>query len=460
LSRLPIRVRLTAAFALAMLLVLAGAGLFVYLRLRADLNDSVNAGLRARADTAAARQAGPHPAGARGAELDDPEESFVQVLTPSGRIVDRAGHARIPALRPAETRRARHGTVLVERSLPGIDGRARVLGRQASAQAGPVVVVVGQSLNDRNEALSGVVDSFAVGGGVAILLASGIGYLLASAGMAPVEAMRRRAREVSLTRAGERLPLPDARDEVRRLGETLNEMLDRLQRSFERERRFVADASHELRTPVAVVKTELEGALQTGDYGPEVRESLVAAVEECDRLAQLAEDLLVIARSAEGELPVRREALQVRSVLEGVRDRFVDRAERHGRRIRIDADGDRQLSADPLRVRQALGNLVDNALRYGDGEIVVGSRAASAGVQLEVSDGGPGFAPEIAGQAFERFARGDQARGGDGTGLGLAIVRAVAEAHGGSVAIVPGRGATVRMWLPDGDSQAGLSRTT
>ena len=121
--------------------------------------------------------------------------------------------------------------------------------------------------------------------------------------------MRRRAREVSLTRAGERLPLPAARDEIRRLGETLNEMLDRLQRSFERERRFVADAGHELRTPVAVVKTELEGALRTGDYGPEVREALVAAVEECDRLAQLAEDLLVVARAAEGELPVRPEEL-------------------------------------------------------------------------------------------------------------------------------------------------------
>ncbi len=123
-------------------------------------------------------------------------------------------------------------------------------------------------------------------------LASIVGYVLAAAGLAPVEAMRRRAREVSLTRDDEWLPLPAARDEVRRLAETLNEMLDRLRRSFARERRFVADASHELRTPVAVLKTELEGALRTGDYGPEVREALVAAIEECDHLAALAEDLL------------------------------------------------------------------------------------------------------------------------------------------------------------------------
>jgi len=455
LSRLPIRVRLTAAFALAMLLVLAGAGLFVYLRLRADLDDGVDATLRARAAAVAALQSGSEPAAARLTIVEDPDESFAQVLAPTGRLLDAAGGARDPALRPSEIRRATDGTVLLERSVPGIEGTARVLARPAPSHAGrPSVVAVGESLGDRDEALSGLVKSFVFGGSVAILLASGIGYLLASAGLAPVEAMRRRAREVSLRRADERLPLPRARDEVRRLGETLNEMLDRLRRSFERERRFVADASHELRTPVAVVKTELEGALRTGDYGPQVREALVAAVEECDRLAQLAEDLLVIARAAEGELPVRHEVLRVRPLLEGVRERFVDRAEQHGRGIRIDADDDRRLSADPLRLRQALGNLVDNALRHGEGEIVLGSRSASSGIELEVSDQGPGFAPEIAARAFERFARDDRARTRGGAGLGLAIVRAVAEAHGGRTAIVPGRGATVRVWLPDGPPQA------
>src|SRR4029453_18842316 len=116
--------------------------------------------------------------------------------------------------------------------------------------------------------------------------------------------MRRRPAKVSLTHDGERLPLPAAHDEIRRLGETLNDMLDRLRRSFDRERQFVPDASHELRTPVAVVKTELEGALRTGDYGPQVREALVAAIDECDHLVQLAEDLLVLARAGEGQLPV------------------------------------------------------------------------------------------------------------------------------------------------------------
>jgi signal transduction histidine kinase len=432
-------VRLTAAFALAMLVVLSGAGLFVYLRLRADLNDSVEATLQQRVRALAAGQ----PTG--NITLEDPEESFVQILTPAGRLVDAHGGAQVPALSPEEARRAARGEVVVERRLPGIDGPARVIARPR----GRVVVLAGQSLNDRNDALAGVIASFAIGGPVAILLASVLGYLLASAGLAPMDAMRRRAREVSLGRGEDRLPLPAARDEVRRLGETLNEMLERLRLSFERERRFVADASHELRTPIAVVKTELEGALGTGEYGPPVREALVAAIEECDRLAQLAEDLLVIARVEEGELPLRRETLAVGPLLGGVRDQFTDRAEQHGRHIVVDSDGARELSGDPLRLRQALGNLVDNALRHGEGDVVLRARVVAAGIELEVSDHGAGFGEDIADRAFERFARGDRGRTRGGTGLGLAIVQMVAEAHRGRATIVPGDGATVRLWLPD-----------
>jgi signal transduction histidine kinase len=449
-SRLPIRVRLTAAFALAMVLVLAAAGLFVYLRLKNDLDDNIRAGLETRSRAVAA--AGSANAGAP----DEGEEGFAQLLSRTGRVLSSSGGASGATLTSAELRRAAGGVVMVDRRVPGVEGTTRVLARPADRPPRAAVVAVGQTLEDRDETLAGLATSFAVGGPVAVLLASIAGYLLAATGLRPVEAMRRRARDVSLSRAGERLPLPAARDEIRRLGETLNEMLDRLQRSFERERRFVADAGHELRTPVAIVKTELEGAVRTGDYGPDVREALVAAIEECDRLAQLAEDLLVVARSAEGELPVRPEELPADELLEDVRARFADRAGQRSRRIRVEAEDGLRLNGDPLRVRQALGNLVDNALRHGDGEIVLRSRRANSGVELEVSDRGPGFEPAIAGRAFERFARGDRARTRGGTGLGMAIVRAVADAHGGRAEIVPGgEGATVRIWLPDGTPPQG-----
>jgi two-component system OmpR family sensor kinase len=224
-------------------------------------------------------------------------------------------------------------------------------------------------------------------------------------------------------------------------------MLERLRASFERERRFVADASHELRTPVAVIKTELENVLRSGGHDPAMTEALSAAVEECDHLAQLAEDLLVVARSGEGELPLRREAVDAGELLERVRDRFADRAERAGRAIRLERGEAVRLDADPLRLQQALGNLVDNALRHGDGEIVLRSSARDGVVELSVSDSGAGFPPAFADRAFERFARGDGARTRGGTGLGLAIVKAIAKAHGGSAQIVPGSGATVRISL-------------
>jgi signal transduction histidine kinase len=316
-------------------------------------------------------------------------------------------------------------------------------------------VAVGQSLQDRDDTLGNLIRSFALGGPIAVLLASVLGYALAAAGLRPVEAMRRRARDVSLSSADERLPLPAARDEIRRLGETLNEMLDRLGRSFERERRFVADASHELRTPVAVIKAELEGALRAGGHAPQVREALVASVEECDHLAQLAEDLLILARSSEGQLPVRPEPLELREQLERVARRFADRADARGRGIAVDAGDEPSVYADELRLRQALGNLVDNALRYGQGEIVLRSRRAGPGLELEVADQGEGFTPEFAERAFERFARGDLARTRDGSGLGLSIVRAIAEAHGGRAELVAGPGATVRIWLPDGARDSG-----
>jgi signal transduction histidine kinase len=448
---LPIRVRLTVAFALSMLLVLASAAVFVYVRQRAALTETIDHGLERRSDDIAAVLSRPESSIPRtvGGGLTDPEDTFIQVLTPSGRRVEGTREVRVPALTRQEARDAsRHGTTL-EHALPGIEGTARMLARPLSSGSRPLVLVVGISLADRDEALSSLVRSFLIGVPLAVLLASGIGYWLASAGFAPVEAMRRRAKQVSLGRGGERLPLPAAHDEIRRLGETLNEMLARLEDSFQRERRFVADASHELRTPLAVLKTELEAAIRIGGRDAAARESLVIALEETDHLAQLADDLLLIARAADGRLPVRREQLELRELLERTRQRFADRAGEQGREIRVDAPADGLVSVDPLRARQALGNLVDNALRHGGGEIRISARQAPEATEIDVADQGPGFPAGLAPHAFERFASGGE-RARSGAGLGLAIVRAIAEAHGATVTIVDtdSAGATIRLRFP------------
>ena len=435
-----------------MLLVLVAAALFVYVRQRSDLTEAIDHGLERRSDDVAAviHRSGTRIAEAGGGRLTDPEDTFIQVLTPDGRRVNGTRVVRAAALSREEARQAAHDATVFEHGLPGIEGTARMLARPLAVGGRSLVLVIGISLADRDETLSSLGRSFLVGVPVAVLLASGIGYWLAAASLAPVEAMRQRAKRVSLGRGGERLPLPAAQDEIRRLGETLNEMLARLEESYQRERRFVADASHELRTPLAVLKAELEAAIRIGGYDAEARESLVVALEETDHLAQLAEDLLLIARAADGRLPVRREQVDVRELLERTRQRFTDRAREQDREIRVDAPTEERVSVDPLRARQALGNLVDNALRHGDGEIRLSARRSREGIEIDVSDHGPGFPAELEPRVFERFTSGDGEGTRSGGGLGLAIVRAIAEAHGATATIVDtsSRGATVRLRFP------------
>jgi signal transduction histidine kinase len=453
MSRLPIRVRLTAAFTLAVVVVIAGAAFFVYARLASDLDDAINDALAVRADASeSSADAGSPGLDAETGAPPDSEDGLAQVIDPSGRLIDDAGGGTQPVLTPGEAlaaSRAKSETFL-ERRIAAIDGTTRLLARPVQSGGQAAVLVVGQSLEDRNETLGNLARSFAIGGPIAVLIVSFLGYALATAGLAPIEAMRRRAGAISLAGDGDLLPLPVARDEVHRLGTTLNQMLGRLRASFERERRFVADASHELRTPIAVIKTELEGALRSGQLGPDAREAITSAVEECDSLAALAEDLLVIARAAEGDLPVSPVWMKAASLLGGVRDRFADRAESRGRTIRIEVQGDRdvQVFADPERLRQALSNLVDNALRHGNGEIVLTARADPECVELEVRDAGDGFDPSLEHKAFDRFSRGADARGRAGSGLGLAIVRTIAQAHGGEAAIGDGSGTAVCIRLP------------
>ena len=443
MSRLPIRVRLTAAFAIAMMLMITVAAWFVWIRLRDDRNDAVDASLRARSEAALEAFAAGSPI--ENVALEDPEESFVQVLDDSGHPLNTAGKLREPALTFDEAQAARNEPVTFERRYLGIDGASRVLAR-AAPESPVAIVAVGQSLNDRNDALTSVVTSFAIGGVIAVALASAIGYALATLAFRPIEAMTQRARHISLTEPEPSMPLSPARDEIRRLGETLNEMLERLQRSFERESRFVADASHELRTPIAVMRTELEGLLLSDKSEP-VHDALTSAVRECERLAMLADDLLVLARTTEIGLPVRAEAVDAHDALGAVRERFADQAAEAGRYLALEVEEGLRIWADPERLRQVVTNLIDNALRHGSGDITLSAQTEQGSVRISVRDEGPGFPADLLARAFDPFSRAKNGRTG-GSGLGLAIVATIARAHGGSATISTGDSPTVIVWLP------------
>jgi signal transduction histidine kinase len=361
-------------------------------------------------------------------------ESYAQVLAPSGRVLDATRPlGRVPLLTPGELRAALLEPTYVDKpSVPGLDEPSRILATAVNRRGRRAVLAVGATRQNRTETLSSFRDELLIAAPIALVLASAVGYLLAGLSLRQVESMRRRAEAISADTPGERLPVPPTGDELQRLGGTLNEMLDRLEAALERERAFVADAGHELRTPLTLLRTELELAHRQADSVEELREAIRRSSEEASRLSQLAEDLLLIARTDRGRLPLRHEQVEIDELFASVVSRVEWRAETEGKRVARAPAATLALGADPLRLEQALGNMVDNALRYGGDEIRLEASRFDGEVELHVLDDGGGFPPEFIDRAFERLSRADSARGRGGAGLGLAIVRTIAEAHGGS----------------------------
>jgi two-component system OmpR family sensor kinase len=451
MSRVPIRLRVTLAFALVSAVVLGALGYFIYARFDAELSQQIDQSLRTHGDDIASLVVNGDLA--RNTKLLGREESFAQVLTPDGQVYASTPQlGRSPQLTPAEAARASRESFLTTREhVRSISRQARLLARPVSGPRGQsFVVLTAASLDDRNDSLTNLGTILLIGFPVALLLASGAGYLVSGRALMPVEAMRRRAAAISAAEPDQRLPLPEADDEIRRLGETLNEMLGRLEAAIERERAFVDDASHELRTPLATHKTELELALRYATTPEEMRAAISSAIVEVDRLSQLAEDLLVLARSQEGKLALDLRRVGVTDLLGDVRERFATRIDESGRSLVIEPADGMTVEADRIRLEQALTNLVENAFEHGGGEVTVWAREENGGVAIHVEDRGPGFAPDFIDSAFERFSQADSSRGGDGSGLGLAIVEAIARAHRGTAhaANRDGDGADVWIELP------------
>jgi heavy metal sensor kinase len=283
------------------------------------------------------------------------------------------------------------------------------------------------------------------------------GWWLARKALLPVGRMTSKAEQIGIDRLGERIAVPRPADELSRLAVTLNAMLDRLQRGVAEKQRFIAHASHDLRTPLAVMRAELDVSLR-GDLPDGARAVLESAREEVDRMSRTVDNLLTLTQADEGELQLltTRVALsdEVRSAIRSL----APTAAAKGLAVRqCDAlpDGDSGLvDADAHRVDQALVNLIENAIKYtpAGGEVTVRTWRRADEVGVTVADTGPGIPPEVLGQVFDRFFRVDSARGraSGGSGLGLAICREVAEAHDGRIWVEsePGRGSAFSLALP------------
>jgi heavy metal sensor kinase len=448
--RLPIRLRLTIAFAGVLTVVLGASGVVLYTEFDRDLDEVIDRDLNARAaDMAALVAEGRDPQRTLAAS----GERLAQIYGPAGRLLaSTAAFSGTRALTGEQVREAARERLRIDRTDTPV-GDARLRAVPASGGDGePVVIVVGEPLARTDSSLDRLRELLLIAGPLALLLATYAGYQVARAALRPVERMRSRAEQITEHDTTERLPVPMTRDEIEALGHTLNELLGRLDAALGRERRLLSDASHELRTPLSVLRTEVQLALRGERDARELRGALESVGHETERLSRLAEDLLVLARSDQGRLPIRGEPLGAHELLEAAARRAQAAASASGRRVVAEQQGEdgAVALADPDRAAQALDNLVANALAYGRGEVRLSAREVEGQVELHVADQGDGFPPELLERAFDRFSRGDPGRSGEGTGLGLAIVDAIARAHGGRAGADnrPGGGADVWISLP------------
>jgi len=456
-----LRTRLALLFAVAVTAVVAAGGALLVHQLSSGLNTALDVSLTARAD-ALAQQVGPGGTvanfqdGAGNGSLLPANETLAQVISPSGTLTESSeGTGNRPLLTVPQLMSARKGRVSINSDFGGGPGVRLLALPVADSGSPPAVVVVGTSRGLVLTAVSRVETGLWLGGPVAVLLGALGAWLLSGAVLRPIERMRAQAAEISAGDSDARLEVPRRRDEIARLGDTINGLLGRLQRALLQQRVFVADAGHELRTPLTMLHAELELA---GRPGKDI-DSLVAAVRaatlDTDRLIRLAENLLTLARTDSAEVAVQHQPVDLTRLVKRAVSAFDNASRAAG--VRVDADncGDVVVTGDPDRLRQVIDNLLDNAVRYaatGDAiTVTVTAATRSVGAVLEVLDRGPGFPPAFLPNAFDRFSRADEARtDGAGTGLGLAIVASLVGAHGGTVTANnrPGGGASIRIELP------------
>ncbi len=465
-----LRTRLFVAFTLTAAVVAVGGSLVFLHVLRDGLASNLDNTLSARAQTIAGALDGLAPVrlpdplvdiGTRGV-AEDTAETFAVVIQPDG-VVRTATGAPAPKLRlPTDLRKVTDGA-LIRTTVDVGKQPYRVAALGVGRKDGVWVALAGASRRSTDEALHDLQNALLVAGPLLVLLVAAGAWVLAGAALRPVERMRREAAGHAGT-GGERLAVPNTGDELARLAVTLNELLERLGASLSRQQDLVADAGHELRTPLAVLRTELELASRPGRSHEELVDAVEHAALEVDRLSQLAEDLLFLARADTSGPLVRPQPTDLAVILTASARSARAAADSAGVNLRTDVAPELEAVLDSAAIRRAVDNLLSNAVEYapsGSHRVNGASVRLSAayarqgdGLVISVEDTGPGFPIDFLPYAFDRFRRADPSRshshGQRGAGLGLAVVREIAEAHGGTAQAknLPSGGASVSMLIP------------
>jgi signal transduction histidine kinase len=433
-----VRTTIAASAVVGFALIVAAFALVVFLSraLTANVRDAAEG--RA-SEVAASLQEGIEP----GLDLGDPEDQFVQVLDTSGAVVasslNMAGEPAVAAIAPGD-----------EASIDGVlvpDEGFLVVAIAWRSPADGGTVLVGRTLDDVREARTAAVPLLGVGVPVLTLVVGLVTWWLTGRALRPVESIRAEVESISAGRLDRRVPEPDSRDEIARLATTMNRMLARLEASQSRQRRFVADAAHELRSPVAAIREQSEVAIAHPESSS-LEELAQVVHRENLRVEGLVDDLLLLARLDESTRLVAEQVdLDDLVLAEAARLRASTSLT-----ITTNDIGAARVSGDPGGLERVVRNLSENAARHAETVVSLSLRASNGSAIIGVDDDGPGIDPPDRERVFDRFVRLDDARARDegGTGLGLAIVRAVVLAHRGDVRIgdSPLGGARVEVRLP------------
>lgn len=442
---MPIRLRLVLLVVVGTIIATFLGGVLFVDQLSSGLRSSTLTSLEVRAN--AITQQLPDQGGQTGAGtgVQDPgalpstpasvdAQELTQVISSTGKISDASGPGTSASLlNAAQLALARHHALVVEKTIPGQAGSFLLL---ASPFGSNVVLVVGISLSTVNQAVDRVVAEIFIGGAIGVVIAGVGAWFLAGAALRPVERMRRQAAEISEHDADATLAVPRSRDELALLAQTLNGLLERLHGALSRQRSFVSAAGHELRSPLAILKGELELGGRPGRTKAELSDALTSAAAETDHIIHLADDLLTLSRGDEQALTLQPSPTDLVALVTQSTDAFQLRAVSAGVTLQVVAPTGIVAEVDPQRFRQIVDNLIDNALRYSPPQSTVQVSVEESGdtAVFTVKDEGPGFPEDFLPHAFDRFTRPDSSRNRDagGTGLGLAIVSSLAEAHGGT----------------------------
>jgi heavy metal sensor kinase len=449
-----IRAQLTAWYSLILALSLAAFGCVAYLAMSYGIRQTVRSQLQERAEGVRGIIAEDGPEGR--AALEDEVKEFADGLGSGGlvRVADAKGLIFASAgMDPPMQPRNRIGTNRPWRQTVG--GNSFLVARQTMDMAGVSYdVIIAIATGDLTRALERGGLLLSLTAPLFLAAAAYGGYWMSRRALQPVARMTQAARSIGEQNLAKRLDVPPTGDELGELGETLNRMLERLEVSFQRVTLFTADASHELRTPVAVMRTSAELALRKPRDGAEYRETLAQILRETDKVGQLIEELLALARADSGTAQMKMERADVNAIMGAACEETKVLADKKGVSLSREPGAPVWVQAEPASVERLFLILLDNAVKYTPPGRQVGAAVSTQNgyAVAEVRDDGIGIAPQDMPHIFDRFFRADRARSREsgGAGLGLAIGRWIAEAHGGEIRARSelGKGSAFEVRLP------------